>query len=65
VTLKQYYNKKVKIVDVDDEVFYGTVSDYFYPEDNEPEEESIVIDSLSGDLLEFYEKNIKSIEVVD
>jgi hypothetical protein len=57
--------KKVKILDVDGEVFSGTVSDYFYPEDNEPEEESIVIDSSTGDLLEFYERYIKSIEVVD
>lgn len=64
MNLKQYYNKKVKIVDRIDAVIYGTVSDYFYPEDNEPEEESIVVDSLNGELLEFYEKNIKSIEIV-
>ena len=62
--LRQYDGEKVKIVDVDGQVFFGFVSDYFYPEDNEPEEESIVIDSVSGDLLEFYEKHIKSIEVL-
>lgn len=29
--------KRVRIVDVDGDIFEGTVSDYFYPEDNVPE----------------------------
>ena len=35
--LKQFYNKKVKIVADNDLVFLGTVNDYFYPDDNENE----------------------------
>ena len=41
--LKQFYNKKVKIVADNDLVFLGTVNDYFYPHDNENEKESIVV----------------------
>lgn len=65
MNLKQYDGEKVKIVDVNDQVIYGTVTDYIFPEDNEPEEESIVVASLNGDLLEFYENSIKTIEVVE
>lgn len=65
MNLKRYYNKKVTITDTNDQVYVGTVSDYFYPEDNEPEVESIVIDSLDGNLCEFHPDNIKNIEVIN
>ena len=35
MNLKQYYNKQVKIVSKSGKVFWGTVNDYFYPEDND------------------------------
>lgn len=34
---KDLEGKRVKITDIDNEIFEGIVSDYIYPEDNEPE----------------------------
>lgn len=66
MNLVRYYNKKVKIVDNDGEVFVGVVNDYIYPEDNEPvEQEGIIIDTDDGEILEFYEAIIDKIEIID
>lgn len=65
MNLVQYYNKKVRITDTAGQVFLGVVTDYIEAEDNEPEVESIVIDELSGELLEFYEESIKEIEIIE
>ncbi len=62
--LVKFYNKKVRITDTDGHVFLGTVTDYIEAEDNNPEVESIIIDELNGDLLEFYEDTIKEIEII-
>ena len=56
--LKRFYNKKVNIVT---KAFSGVVTEYFYPEENESGKESIVIDSSSGNPVEFYEEDIKII----
>ena len=59
--------KKVKIITIDDEVFTGTVSDYIYPEDNEPEGiAGIIIEDCPQRpyLLGMNETEIKSIEVI-
>lgn len=59
--------KKVKIITIDDEVFTGMVSDYIYPEDNEPEGISgIIIEDCPQRpyLLGMNENEIKSIEVI-
>lgn len=59
--------KKVKIISVDGELFTGTVSDYIYPEDNEPEGISgIIIEDCPQRpyLLGMNENEIKSIEVI-
>lgn len=68
MNLKQYYGKAVRIVDVDDEVFEGKVTDYIYPGDDDTGLESIIIDCTNGKLkgkgVEFWEKDIKSIEVI-
>lgn len=60
--------KKVRIVTIADEVFEGTVSDYFYPEDNEPEGVAgIALDNCPqrpGAWLGFNESEIKSIKVL-
>lgn len=53
--LKRFYNKKVNIVTKEEIAFSGVVTEYFYPEENESGKESIVIDSSSGNLVEFYE----------
>ena len=34
---KDLEGKRVKITDIDNEIFEGIVSAYIYPEDNEPE----------------------------
>lgn len=60
--------KKVKIVDVDGELFTGTVSDYIFPEDNEPEGiAGIILEDCPQRpyLLGFNETEIESIEVIE
>lgn len=65
--------KHVRIKDVDGEIFMGTVGDYIYPEDNEPEGiASIVLDhAIRNDgkkydyPVEFPEPDIKSIEIIE
>lgn len=64
MNLKQYYNKQVKIVSKSGKVFWGTVNDYFYPEDNDRGKESIAIDTLDGQLIGFDEDSIQEISVV-
>lgn len=53
MNLKQYYGKKVKIVADNDKVFLGKVNDYFYPDDNENGKESIVVDTIENQAIEF------------
>ncbi len=64
MNLKQYYNKQVKIVSKSGKVFWGTVNDYFYPEDNETGKESIAIDTPDGQLIGFDEDSIQEISVM-
>lgn len=63
--LIDYEGKRVKIIAMNGKKFEGKVTDYVYPEDNDPEIESIIIeDILSGTAVEFPENDIKSIEVI-
>lgn len=62
--LKQYYLKKIQIIDVDGQCFKGIVNDYIYPEDNENEKESIIVDTIDGRVIEFYEYDIRSIKLI-
>lgn len=68
MSLNKYYGKDVRIIAENGKAFEGKVTDYFYPEDNEPEEESIAIrctkGSLVGKSVEFPEHDIKSIEII-
>lgn len=64
INLKDYIDQKVKIIDINDNVFVGRVMDYFNAEDNHqdefyPDVETIVIENT--ELIEFSEKDIKSI----
>ena len=61
--LKKFINEKVSIVSNDGITSCGVVTDYFYPDENESGEESIVIDTPAGKVIEFYGKDIKSIKV--
>lgn len=67
--LEAYEHKRVKIVDIDEQVFIGNVIDYLSAEDNEPEGEAIIIKNLSGELtgslLEFHTEEIKEITVIE
>ena len=65
MNLKQYYGKKVKIVADNDKVFLGTVNDYFYPDDNENGKESIAVDTIENQAIEFYKEHIKKIEIIN
>lgn len=60
--------KNVKITCIDGEVFTGIVSDYIFPEDNEPEGiAAIDIDNCpqkSGESVSFNEYEIDNIEVI-
>lgn len=70
--LWKYVGKKVRILNIDKEVFEGDVSNYIYPEDNEPEEiESIILDHLVKEgghnflnPVELTASEIKSIEII-
>ena len=61
--------KNVKITCTDGDVFTGIVSDYIFPEDNEPEGiAAIDIDNClqkSGESVSFNENEIENIEVLD
>lgn len=68
MNLKQYDGKNVRIVDIEGEIFEGHVTDYIYPDEDDTGLESIIIDCTKGKLngkgVEFWEKDIKSIEVI-
>ncbi len=62
--LKEYYSKKVNILASNGTTYSGTVNDYFFPDDNDHGMESIVLETLSGDLVEFTELDIKTITTI-
>ena len=67
MSLRDFEGKRVQIVNVEGEVFEGIVSDYVFPEDNNPEgEEGITLDDCPQRpyLLGFNESEIKSIEII-
>lgn len=61
--------KRIKLVDVNGDIFEGFVSDYIYPDDNEPEEiAEICLEDCPqrpGQWIGFNETDIKSIEIID
>lgn len=63
MSLKPFYNQMVKIVDMNDVEYHGTVNGYIEP-DNNASKESIVLDTLEGRAIEFYDKDLKAIEIV-
>lgn len=59
--------KKVKIITTDNEEFTGRVSDYIYPEDNEPEIAMLAVEDCPqrpGKWIGFYENEIQSIQII-
>lgn len=72
MNLKKMPGKKVRIVDAKGLVYEGKVSDYIYPDDNEPEVESIIVDYPTRNdgykyenPVEFTAPEIKSIEILE
>ncbi len=65
LSLKNYESKKVHIVDVSGNSFSGIVGDYVFPDDNEFEEESVILDIENENPMEFYLSDIQSIEIVE
>lgn len=61
--------KRVRIIDMDGEVFEGRVADYIFPDDNEPEGIAGInlykCPQYPGQWLGFNETDIKSIEVIN
>lgn len=68
MNLIEYEGKRVRIIDIDGNLFEGSVGDYCYPEDDENNLEMIVVDVTKGKYVGnpvgFYAKEIKSIEVI-
>ena len=64
MSLKEYYGHTVKILADNGEVFCGVISDYFFPDDNENNLESIVLRTSKGHLIEFKEKDIEVIAII-
>ena len=60
--------KKIRLKNLKGEIFEGIVSDYIYPEDNEPEGiPGICIENCPqrpGQWIGFNEPNIQSIEII-
>lgn len=64
-----YWDKKVRIIDIDNKAFWGPVDDVISADDNDEKIASIVIRSAigspyAGKLVEFFENEIKSIEII-
>ena len=61
--------KNVKLIDIDGNIFEGYVSDYIFPEDNEPEGISAIdiynCPQRPGQWIGFNETEIESIEVIE
>lgn len=65
MNLLQFLHEKLKIVSVSGRTFTGVINDYFYPDDNDNGKESIVMDTDMGLLIEFYEDDIQTAEIIE
>lgn len=63
-SLEEYFNKRVRIIDIDNKEFKGYVKTYTQAIDSEEELEEISILDKSNNLIGFNEGEIKSIEIV-
>jgi hypothetical protein len=64
-SLKEYFNKTVRIVDIDNKKFIGYVETYTPAIDSDEEVEEIAIKPKgSNNLIGFNKNEIKSIEVI-
>lgn len=63
-SLEEYFNKRVRIVDIDNKEFKGYVETYTPAIDSDEELEEIAILDKSNNLIGFNEEEIKSIEII-
>lgn len=65
--LWEYAGKRIRLTDIDGQVFEGDCTDYTPADENESEKASIGIQTEpgAGFAYELYENEIKSIEVID
>lgn len=63
-SLKEYFNKKVRILDIDNKEFKGYVTTYTPAIDSEEELEEISILDKRENLIGFNEDEISSIEEI-
>lgn len=61
LNLKNYYGKNVTIICYDGNIYTGIVDDYFYPQDNETGEESILLKYKNSEIVEFTSSDIEEI----
>lgn len=61
--LKPFYGKNVTIKSFNGKIFSGNVDEYFYPEDNDNEIESIVLKTTNNELIEFTSNDILEITI--
>lgn len=60
--LSSFFGEQVRIVTPEGFLFNGLVGDYFFSDENETGEESIVIDMANGEAIELYESYIMFIQ---
>ena len=63
MNLKEYYSKKVNIVDASEKHWSGVVEDYCHPDENESGNESLIV-RCGTKLIEFELGDIKTIKVI-
>ena len=61
---EQYWGRQVSVQLDDGKVFRGEVFDYISESDNEPDPESIVIETDGGMLVELFVNEIKEVTVI-
>lgn len=60
--LEKYHMKKIALTDIDDNVFVG-LSYFCDKEDYDAEEDGLEM-SVNGEIIIFYQSEIKSIEII-
>ena len=63
MTLKSFYGKHVAVVCDNGQTFSGVVDDYFFPEDNNNGEESIILKTADSEFVEFTSSEIDEIKL--
>ena len=63
MTLKSFYGKHVTIKTHNGLVYNGDIDEYFFPDDNDNGEESIILKTNNNDLVEFTPNDILEIEI--